>query len=70
MFERKIYNIVAKLYRKAMPNLRGIVIEYLVFKLYNKGCSGDVALRRIRYRGLYRHFYGKYVLNRDKGIVS
>ena len=65
MFERKIYNIVAKLYRKAMPNLRGIVIEYLVFKLYNKGCSGDVALRRIRYRGLYRRFYNDYVLGRD-----
>lgn len=65
MFERKIYNIVAKLYRKAMPNLRGIVIKYLVFKLYNKGCSGDVNLRRIRYRGLYRRFYNNYVLGRD-----
>jgi len=65
MFERKIYNIVAKLYRKAMPNLRGIVIEYLVFKLYNKGCSGTETLRRIRYRGLYRRFYNDYVLGRD-----
>jgi len=65
MFERKIYNIVAKLYRKAKPNLRGIIIEYLVFKLYNKGYSGDVNLRRIRYRGLYRRFYNDYVLGRD-----
>ena len=66
MFERKIYQKLARLYRKAKPNLRGIVIEYLVFKLYNKGYSGDVNLRRIRYRGLYRRFYNDYVLGRDK----
>jgi len=55
-----------KLYKKAKPNLRGIIIEYLVFKLYKKGYSGDVNLRRIRYRGLYRHFFDKYVRERDK----
>lgn len=65
MCERKIYNKLVKLYKKAKPNLRGIILEYLVFKLYNKGCSGDVALRRIRYRGLYRRFYNDYVLGRD-----
>ena len=70
MLERKIYQKVARLYRKAKPNLRGIILEYLVFKLYEKGYSGDENLRRIRYRGLYRHFYGKYVLDRDKGTVS
>jgi len=65
MLERKIYQKVARLYRKAKPNLKGIILEYLVFKLYNKGCSSDVALRRIRYRGLYRRFYNDYVLGRD-----
>ena len=70
MCERKIYEKVARLYRKAKPNLRGIILEYLVFKLYNKGCSGDVPLRRVRYRGLYRRFFNDYVLGRDKGTVS
>lgn len=65
-----LYKKLAKLYRKAMPNLRGIILEYLVFKLYNKGYSGDVNLRRIRYRGLYRHFYNEYVLGRDRDTVS
>lgn len=60
-----LYKKLVKLYKKARPNLRGIVIEYLVFKLYNKGYSGDVNLRRIRYRGLYRRFYNDYVLGRD-----
>ena len=67
MCERKIYEKVARLYRKAKPNLWGIILEYLVFKLYKKGYSGNTALRRIRYRGLYRHFYNEYVLGRDKG---
>jgi hypothetical protein len=70
MCERKIYNKLVKLYKKAKPNLKGIILEYLVFKLYNQGYSGTETLRRIRYRGLYRHFYGKYVLDRDKGTVS
>lgn len=61
MFERKIYKFLTKLYRKAKPNLRGIIIEYAVFKLYNKGYSGDVALRRVRYRGLYTKFFNEYV---------
>lgn len=65
-----LYKKLAKLYRKAMPNLRGIILEYLVFRLYNKGYSGDVNLRRIRYRGLYRHFYNEYVLGRDRDTVS
>ena len=65
MCERKIYEKLVKLYKKAMPNLRGIIIEYLVFKLYNKGYSGTETLRRIRYRGLYRRFYNDYVLGRD-----
>lgn len=66
MCERKIYKKLARLYKKAKPNLKGIVLEYLVFKLYKKGYSGDVNLRRIRYRGLYRHFFDKYVRERDK----
>jgi hypothetical protein len=70
MFERKIYEKLARLYRKAKPNLRGIILEYLVFRLYKKGCSGDENLRRIRYRGLYRRFCNKYVVGRDKGTVS
>ena len=61
-----LYKKLAKLYRKAKPNLRGIILEYLVFKLYNQGYSGTETLRRIRYRGLYRHFYNDYVLGRDK----
>lgn len=65
MFERKLYKKLTQLYRKAKPNLRGILIEYAVFKLYEKGYSGDVALRRVRHRGLYRKFYNKYVLGRD-----
>ena len=60
-----LYKKLAKLYRKAKPNLRGIIIEYLVFKLYNQGYSGDVNLRRIRHRGLYRRFYNDYGLGRD-----
>jgi hypothetical protein len=70
MFERKIYEKLARLYRKAKPNLRGIILEYLVFRLYYRGCSGDENLRRIRYRGLYRRFCNKYVVGRDKGTVS
>lgn len=65
MFERKIYKFLTKLYRQAKPNLRGILIEYAVFKLYKKGYSGDIALRRVRYRGLYRKFFNEYVLERD-----
>jgi len=65
MFERKLYKKLTQLYRKAKPNLWGIIIEYAIFKLYKKGYSGDVALRRVRYRGLYRRFYNEYVLGRD-----
>ena len=65
MFERKLYDKMTKLYRKAKPNLRGIIIEYAVFKLYKKGYSGNVALRRVRYRGLYRRFFKEYMLERD-----
>lgn len=65
MFERKIYKFLTKLYRQAKPNLRGILIEYAVFKLYKKGYSGNVALRRVRYRGLHRRWHKIYVLGRD-----
>lgn len=65
MFERKIYNKVTRLYRKAKPNLWGILVEYGIFKLYKKGYSGDVALRRVRYRGLHRRWHKVYVLERD-----
>lgn len=64
MFERKLYKKLTRLYRKAKPNLWGIIIEYTIFKLYKKGYSGDVALRRVRYRGLYRRFFNEYVLDR------
>lgn len=64
MFERKIYNKVTQLCRKAKPNLWGIIIEYATFKLYKKGYSGDVALRRVRYRGLHRRWHKVYVLDR------
>jgi hypothetical protein len=66
VIERKLYKKLTQLYRKAKPNLKGIVLEYLVFKLYKKGYSGDENLRRIRYRGLYRRFYNDYVLGRDR----